>query len=169
MTLTECKEFMRLYQRGAENEQFNWRTTARWALRHRWAQEDNEKLRATLAATRAELDRVLTLAVEDRKQLQDFAKGALLRAMGDLSEHHWCAGWLTGTEYFLWSAVESNQPTAWGMDELRQGDIDNLRMLRELAGGWWVWDDEAGQKFVSLDEMRQMAEEMQKIGNFTRG
>ena len=89
--------------------------------------------------------------------------------MGDLSEYHWCVGWLTGTEYFLWSAVESNQPTAWGMDELRQGDIDNLRMLRELAGGWWVWDDEVGQKFVGRDEMRQMAEEMQKIGNFTRG
>lgn len=48
MTLTECKEFMRLYQRGAEGEQYNWRTTARWALRHRWAQEENERLRDEL-------------------------------------------------------------------------------------------------------------------------
>jgi len=56
MTLTECKEFMRLYQRGAEGEQYNWRTTARWALRHRWAQEENEKLQDALrhATERAE-------------------------------------------------------------------------------------------------------------------
>jgi hypothetical protein len=129
-----------------------------------------DTLRATLKATRAELDRVVSLAVEDRKRLQEFARGALLRAMGDLSEHHWCAGWLTGTEYFLWSAVEGNQPVMWGMDELRQGDIDNLRMLRELAGGWWVWEDgEAGEKFVGLDEMRQTAEAMRKIGDSARG
>lgn len=56
MTLTECKEFMRLYQRGAEGERFNWRTTARWALRHKWAQEENGKLRDELrrATGRAE-------------------------------------------------------------------------------------------------------------------
>lgn len=58
MTLTECKEFMRLYQRWAEGEQYNWRTTARWALRHRWAQEENEKLQDALrhATERAECD-----------------------------------------------------------------------------------------------------------------
>ncbi|MBP8291727.1 MAG: hypothetical protein KAX65_03070 [Caldilineaceae bacterium] len=155
------------WRKRAEDAERKEREAARLATA---AEIECDTLRVTLAATRAELDRGLTLAVEDRKQLQDFAKGALLRTMGDLSEHHWCAGWLTGTEYFLWSAVESNQPAAWGMDELRQGDIDNLRVLRELAGGWWVWaDEEAGEKFVSLDEMRQMAEAMQKIGNSTRG
>lgn len=50
MTLTECKQFMRRYRGDTEENivQFNWRTTARWALRHRWAQEENDKLKDEL-------------------------------------------------------------------------------------------------------------------------
>ncbi len=91
----------------------------------------------------------------ERIALREFAKTALFRTMSDLSEACWCAGWMDGTEYFLWSAVEKNEPATWGMDDLRQRDIDELRRLRELADGWWVWDDEKFETFVSLDEMRQ--------------
>lgn len=94
----------------------------------------------------------------ERVALREFAKGALLRTMHDLSEACWCAGWLHGMEYFLWNVVESGQATEWGMDNVYQRDVDDLRRLRELAGGWWIWDDEKFETFVSLEEMRRLAE-----------
>lgn len=58
MTLTECKQLMNWYRNDAEAGivQFNWRTTARWSLRYRWAKEENVKLQAALqdATKRAE-------------------------------------------------------------------------------------------------------------------
>lgn len=58
MTLTECKQLMRRYRECAEmgDVQFDWRTTARWSLRHSWACEENDKLRLALrdATGRAE-------------------------------------------------------------------------------------------------------------------
>lgn len=121
------------------------------SLRAQIAEED-----LTAAITRAETAEA-ALATE-RVALREFAKGALLRTMHDLSEACWCAGWLHGMEYFLWNVVESGQATEWGMDNVYQRDVDDLRRLRELAGGWWIWDDEKFETFVSLEEMRRLAE-----------
>lgn len=95
--------------------------------------------------------------VTERMALREFAKGALLRTMHDLSEACWCAGWLHGMEYFLWTVVENGKATEWGMDNVYQRDVDDLRRLRELADGWWIWDDEKFETFVSLEEMRRLA------------
>ena len=182
MTLTECKQLMRLYRHDAEAGivQFNWRTTARWSLRHRWACEENDKLRlalrdatarteaaeAALAQCGDELEDLMAqrdsaeAALEtERMAVREFAKAALFRTMSDLSETCWCAGWMDGTEYALWDAVEKNQPVWWGMEEVRQRDIDDLRRLRELSGGWWIWDDEHYETFVSIDQMTKLRQQ----------
>lgn len=124
---------------------------AEWKL---LGQQESE--RAEAAIVRAQTAEA-ALATE-RIALREFAKGALLRTMHDLSEACWCAGWLHGMEYFLWTVVENGKATEWGMDNVYQRDVDDLRRLRDLAGGWWVWDDEKFETFVSLDEMRRLAE-----------
>ncbi len=123
---------------------------AEWKLLGR-----QESERAEAAIARAETAEA-ALATE-RVALREFAKGALLRTMHDLSEACWCAGWLHGMEYFLWNVAENGQAVEWGMDNVYQRDVDDLRRLRELADGWWVWDDEKFETFVSLDEMQRLA------------
>ena len=50
MTLAECKKWMRLFRESSVD--FNWRTTARWALRQKWAIEERDD--AIARAKRAE-------------------------------------------------------------------------------------------------------------------
>lgn len=85
MTLTECKEFMRLYQRGAEGEQYNWRTTARWALRHKWAQGENDKLQDALryATERAQQAEAALAAM---RMERDYYEASWRRAEGERFE-----------------------------------------------------------------------------------
>lgn len=47
MKLSECKQRMKLYRDDATTV-YNWRTTARWALRYQWACEENERLQLEL-------------------------------------------------------------------------------------------------------------------------
>lgn len=54
MTLSECKQRMKLY-RDDTTTAFNWRTTARWALRYQWACEENERLRLALQDANGQL------------------------------------------------------------------------------------------------------------------
>jgi hypothetical protein len=63
--------------------------------------------------------------------------------MSDLSEFCWCAGWLGGCEDSLWAFV-TDGPGEWGMGEVNQRDVDELRRLSDKAGGWWVWDNAMG-------------------------
>lgn len=113
------------------------------------AVDDTEVLRQRAERAEAELAKL-------RTSLQEFAKAALFRTMSDISEACWCAGWMEGPEYALWDAVEKNEPALWGMDDIRQRDIDDLRRLRELAGGWWVWDAEHYETFVSIEKMTEL-------------
>lgn len=122
---------------------------------------DYRRMKKALTEAIARAERADAALATERMALREFAKAALFRTMSDLSETCWCAGWMDGTEYDLWDAVEKNQPVWWGIEEVRQRDIDDLRRLRELSGGWWIWDDEHYETFVSIDEMRRMAEARQ--------
>jgi hypothetical protein len=76
---------------------------------------------------------------------------ALQRLMSDVSEEYYCAGWLTGLEFELWPMLNGGS-RRFGMGEVGEDEVAQLKALSEQAGGWWRWDDEDGQTFTTLDE-----------------
>lgn len=60
-------------------------------------------------------------------------------AMSDLSEEHWSAGWMSGTERTLPVLVRdilSRGPREYGMYELSVDEARKLQTLRDEAGAW---------------------------------
>ena len=77
----------------------------------------------------------------------------LAHLMSELSEEHWCAGWLQDCEYALWADLtgdEVNGIKAWGVSPESR---EELRLLHELADGWIIWSDTTkGQAFLPTTE-----------------
>ncbi len=73
--------------------------------------------------------------------------------MSDISEDHFCAGWLIGCEYALWADLTGQEVAgerAWGISEEQK---EELRFLHEAAGGWVMWSESSGEKvFLSTEE-----------------
>ena len=103
---------------------------------------------------------VYDAAQAQQATVAQMAAAALLRLMSDLSEEHWSAGWLTDTEYSLWQACEVGGSYVWSFTPLGDATVEQLRTLRDLAGGWWMWQGES-ETFVSLEIM---AAQYQKRG-----
>lgn len=76
------------------------------------------------------------LAVMSEKQID------LYRLMCDISEEHYCAGWRCDNEYILWKMVADPTADRWyGMREVDSEDIEDLRTLSSMIGGWIRWRD----------------------------
>ena len=74
--------------------------------------------------------------------------------MSALSEKCWAARWRIGLERLLWEALQG-KGVQWEAEPMQRGDLDRLRELHELAGGWWYWPDGEGvwdPVFVSTAE-----------------
>jgi hypothetical protein len=69
--------------------------------------------------------------------------------MSDISEECYCAGWMSGNEFALWSLVQNNGGQ-YGIGYMSPSDVASLRALSSAAGGWIVWSD--GPKFMPMDE-----------------
>jgi hypothetical protein len=73
------------------------------------------------------------------------------KAMSDISEDCWSAGWLGGTEYdvpeLCRRAVESDVPQRWGGDVITPERARGLLYLAEQIGSWADLD-EAGVAYV---------------------
>jgi hypothetical protein len=88
----------------------------------------------------------------------DLAREVLLHRMRAYSEDFHCAGWLGGLEFLLWHPpVETDAP--WTRE--RKALSDECRILGEIAGGWWVDEDETcpaerGPVFITMDRWRQI-------------
>ena len=79
---------------------------------------------------------------------QETIRRALLRLMCDLSEEYYAAGWLVGWGPMLWDHVHDDS----GRGLLPEERTD-LRMLSQMAGGWWDWPDDANEPmFFPLDD-----------------
>jgi hypothetical protein len=79
----------------------------------------------------------------------------LATAMSDISEEHWCAGWLDQTEFVLWRAVTTGH-LKWGIAQIESARIEQLRMLSEQCNGWIVFDEVAGRIYVPLAEWQRL-------------
>ncbi len=89
-----------------------------------------------------------------RKRVQEYASEALVNFMSGISEYYYCAGWLTGLEFILWGMAYHGHDREFGMGEVSNDEIEHLKQLSEDADGWWRWDNEDGNRFVTLDEWR---------------
>jgi len=80
---------------------------------------------------------------------------ALLRLMEDISESHYCAGWLMGLERDLFRITFCDGDPNYGMDEVSVGRRQQLKRLAEVSESWWVWDEDDPEiKRITLDEAK---------------
>jgi hypothetical protein len=77
---------------------------------------------------------------------------ALEMLMSQVSEEHYCAGWMSGLEFSLWWMLEDSRD--YGAREVSESDLARLRDLHEACGGWWHWQDHEvhGAVFVQTAE-----------------
>lgn len=73
----------------------------------------------------------------------------LAERMSELSEQTWCAGWMDGLEFALWSALEGG-PRTYGRLDLTDEHLGELRRLSDTCGGWIVFDDDSEETFLPL-------------------
>ena len=98
---------------------------------------------ATMASVGADADAAAQLAAE----------------MSEVSETYYCAGWLDGLEFSLWSFVTdtSGEPHECIRGEVSRAEVESLRTLSQKARGWWRWDDDiGGEVFVPLAEWERL-------------
>ena len=85
----------------------------------------------------------------------------LLNLMQDLSEEHWHAGWMDGTEYTLWesTSVPDDQEFNWGASNILPEERKQLRDLSEKANGWWIWNESKSyaqcETFLKTDDWKK--------------
>lgn len=74
--------------------------------------------------------------------------------MSEISEDTFAAGWYIGLEYLLWQALEEGEEAPL---TLSAREADELRVLRDQAGGWiWTGDeDEYVPRLVDFAEWRR--------------
>jgi hypothetical protein len=109
--------------------------------------------------------------IRDMPTRQKATVWLLYRLMSDLSERYFCAGWIHGLEFSLWSAAQ-------GLGKVKRFisrcDAEHLRKLSKRAGGWIVWDDSSGHPnvlagpcFLPMEEwLRLYAEHQRKLDRF---
>ncbi|MCW2240791.1 hypothetical protein [Azospirillum canadense] len=108
--------------------------------------EQIEREAAKLEAENAEL----------RAALAKHAKSGLRHLMEEISEDCWCAGWLSGMEYDLWSMVQGG-PRDYGVSEVSQGEVGQLIALSQQTGGWWHRPKGADDAVsISLDDWKAL-------------
>ena len=76
----------------------------------------------------------------------EFFSNLLWRAMSEVSEYGYCAGWMRDLEYHLWEICQAGSGE-YGFCVLSREEVRRLLGLAYLAGGWWTYD-----KFIPYDE-----------------
>ncbi len=85
------------------------------------------------------------------------AARALHERISAVSERYWRAGWLIDLERSLWAMLEGG-PRKFGLGEVTEDEVRELRELAQEADGGWRWSDaDRGPVFVALAEWRRRA------------
>ncbi len=64
------------------------------------------------------------------------AQTELAESMSEISEDHFCAGWLIDLEYSLWGIVSGLSPNEFGFGPIEWWKIRRLKALSAATGGW---------------------------------
>jgi hypothetical protein len=71
---------------------------------------------------------------------EELARELLRYKMMEYSGDFFCATWLVDLEFDLWTEAIRENPTP--QQEYTVSLSRELRVLAEIAGGWWVYEDE---------------------------
>lgn len=89
-----------------------------------------------------------------KERLAQFARPELFSLMSSLSSLCYGQLWQPGVEFDIWDVVEGRS-RAVGEFLITTRDINRLKELSSLAGGWVVWDHGNNcHKFLPLDEWK---------------
>lgn len=77
-------------------------------------------------------------------------KRELKKALIQISEAGYHAGWMLGLEHDVWHAVIDG-PKHYGQTFIDAKMIENLKLLSSEAGGWWIFDEDR-QDYRFLNE-----------------
>lgn len=73
------------------------------------------------------------------------------KAMSDISEECFYAGWLGGTEdevpELCRRAIETDQPQVWGQGTITPDQAIGLNYIAEQLGYWAIWTDTGFEPF----------------------
>ena len=87
--------------------------------------------------------------------LRDILRDWMQREMSDISEQHYCAGWMMGLEDDLWEAISSlPHDFKYGMGHVGVDRLEKLKAVSELLGEWTDGDD-----WFTIDEWRDRSSE----------
>ena len=112
------------------------------AISQEQAKQDAESLAVLENTLRLSPDRDSALALRD--------------LMSDISEEYYCAGWLSGLEDELWRMLLGGD-RGFGMSEVTAEEVGRLRTLHERCGGWWFYDKQHGEMFITTAEWTKRA------------
>lgn len=92
----------------------------------------------------------------------ELARELLRYKMEEYSQDGFCATWLVDLEFDLWEAADRQAPSE--REAYTVATSRECRALAEIAGGWWVYQDEIrpnelGPVFISLERWQQILEE----------
>ena len=77
----------------------------------------------------------------------------LFQLMSDISEECYCAVWMHGNEYVLWSMVsDPDASRSYGQDVVAEEDIDALRVFSSDINGWIRWRDDEEDLMLPVEE-----------------
>jgi hypothetical protein len=79
------------------------------------------------------------------------AQRELALFMSHISERTWFATWMDGLEYELWRALKAPTATV-GCRCLTPSELDGLRQLSDMCGGWITFEGAREEAFVPLPE-----------------
>jgi hypothetical protein len=88
--------------------------------------------------------------------------------MSEISEEHWCAGWMAGNEYSIWESITTGE-LYYGTDNIDLALINKIKDLSQELNGWIVWDNDSkvpvekwGPYFIEMNDWILMYEKALK-------
>jgi hypothetical protein len=91
-----------------------------------------------------------------QRSLDPASAEALRERMSEISEKHWCAGWMQDLEFSLWDILQHGG-LEFGNGKVALEDLAELQKLSDWCGGWCRWTDEDDDAvFVPLAEWKDL-------------
>lgn len=101
-----------------------------------------------------DMDRIIQTLDHLLQKSERFADAReLANFMSELSEDCFHAGWLDGWEYVLWNSLVNSLEGGYplGKDCISKRDHSRLWRLKEACGGWIIWVEDHGRRFVPIE------------------